>query len=224
MNFPWELSPFAFFSEEGDPNYQKELDSCREFTLYEHFREGGPTSIKASPEIEDAYRKLAVNANDAQGQKDRLAMVSILDQLGGLGRLWEVAPESKERDMLIEQLGKKLIPDLVEQIGVPIAKGLALSASKRETALQDVATSFKSGITSLNRKFAPKLGEAPDGRSLLPLGQMLVPVAVAEFRKTRERPTKSAVRVFLERMGYSLRKKETWDDNFKKAGLGGLPW
>ena len=222
MSHPWEISPFAAFTEEGDPDYKKELvPRCPEFTLYEHFREGGPTSVELSPEVEKAYHRVQINANDAKGQADKIAMANLLDTLGGLGKLWELAPEGADRDQIIQHFGQKLFPEIVQRLGVPIAKALSQNVSKRETALRDVSTAFRGGTESLHRKYAPMLGKAPDGRALLPVKQMLIPIAIQKFRETGERPTKSAIQSFLEGMGYKSEKN--WEAKFKAAGLSHLP-
>jgi hypothetical protein len=219
MSYPWDFPLTAFHTEEGDPDYKKELARCPEFTLYEHFREGGPTSVELSPEVERAYHRVQMNANDAKGQTDKIAMARLLDTLGELGKLWESEDENKDR--VIEIFGQKLFPEIVQRLGVPIAKALSQNVSKRETALRDVSTAFRGGTESLHRKYAPMLGKAADGRALLPVKQMLIPIAIQKFRETRERPTKSTIQSFLKGMGY--RSEKNWEEKFKAAGLSHLP-
>lgn len=225
MRHPWELSPFSQFTEDGDPDYKKELATCPEFTLVEHFREGGPTSVELSPEVERAYHRARMNTNDSEGEQGRIDLANSLEALAALGRLYAVAVAGAERDEAIKSLSGTLLLSLVEHLGVPIAEALAQGGvEERKEAFVDVAAKFKKGLENLHRKEAPILGKAPGGRALLPLKQMLIPIAVAQFRKQGGRPTKGRIRSFLENMGYQLKKRETWDIAFEKVGLGRLPW
>ncbi len=223
MNHPWELSPFSVLTEEGDPNHKKELAKCPEFTLYEHFRPGGPTSVELSPEVEGAYHRVKGNINDAAGREKRVEMASLLDHLGNLGKLRMLAPESADTDAIIKSLGAKLFPEILQLLGIPISEALSLAGRKRETAVQDIVTAFKGGLDILGRNQTPKFEKAKNGQAMLPIQRMMIPAAVAQFRQHRERPTQTRIREFLEGMGYRRVKDDSWTNNFNKAGLGTLP-
>lgn len=229
MNYPWELSPFAVFTAEGDRDYKKTLADHPEFTLYEHFREGGPTSVKISAEVEKGYLKARLGINESEGEKGRVDLAMTLKNLAAFSRIFLESPADSRCEELIKAFPPRVFLGLVEQLGVPIAKALAepVAGEKRKLAIGDLAARFKRGLENLEREQSPLLREAPDGRALLPIRQMIVQVAIAQFRRDRKRPTKGRIRSFLEGMGYGFsgkNAKDTWNDHFTKVGLGKLHW
>lgn len=228
MNYPWELSPFAVFTEEGDRDYRKQLATWPEFTLYEHFREGGPTSVEISADVEKGYLKARLGTNESRGEQGRIDLAMALKQLAAFSKMFLLTPPDDKTEEFIKAFPCSLLLGLVEQLGIPIAKALAepVAGEKRKLAIGDLAARFKKGLENLEREQSPLLREAPDGRALLPIRQMIVLVAIAQFRRDRKRPTKGRIRSFLEGMGYGFTGKNakgTWEDNFAKVGLGNLP-
>lgn len=230
MNHPWEISPSASFTEEGDPKYKKKLATWPEFTLYEYFREGGPTSVELSTEVERAYRKAKRGIKDVKDSEwtksvdQKIEMAETLENLGKLGQI----PKGVLEDFPKEQLAgfaaatTSCLLSLIDHIGRPIAAAIAQpKAAQRERELEELGMALKSACLNIHRMYAPILKEAPDGRALLPINQMIIPIAIGKFREQGVRPTKSSIRKFLQGMGYT--KEKNWQLKFDEAGLSSLP-
>jgi hypothetical protein len=235
MNHPWELSPFSIFTEDGDPDYKKVLAHHPEFTLVEHFREGGPTSVELSPEVERAYRKARGGIQDSREARtkteakcirtvdQKLELAEALEKLGKLGELRKGAIEGLPEDELA-MFAKLALPhllSLIDNIGRPIAEAVRKPKTHgREDDLEALGTALKNACLNVHRMSTPITKEAPDGRELLPINRIIIPIAIGQFQRERKRPTKSAIKKLLQAMGYT--KEKNWKKKFEEAGLSRL--
>lgn len=215
----------------GHGSQGKVVASCPEFTLY------ADGWLESSPEVEGALVRALMRTNRAPGAGDRERMRLGLWNLMLLAARRFPGDPDAFRDQLLDNLADTIGKTLLDALGPGFdwqdekarksagKKRRIDEASKRAgRALARAVADLETAVASLARFRAdiPLPGDKSPGAWTW----MIQQAAKEIFRETRERPTKTAIRVALEGEGWTFKGNdpaENWRRVFEAAGLDSLP-
>ena len=145
---------------------------------------------------------------------ERIKLAEVMELAIPAGRL-AMLPPVEGRDELLDHFAL----EFVEALNQP-------GKHRREEALEALVNGFKGAIKAIETahfSLAVKAGKKRKSHPQYPRRLMMINHAVHIFRKTRIRPNKKEIELFLQKVGYTNVKKDSWSDDFIAAGLSALP-